>query len=68
MFDFSPRNKQSDKISDILNLKSEELNEKANLIEIKIPENCKEAILTSGAFEWEKAVVQELLVMYDCEV
>lgn len=69
LFDFSTKNKQSGKVSEILNLREEDdFNQEANLIEIKIPNSYKEAVKTPEASKWGEAMDQEMQVMYDREV
>ena len=62
------RNKQSGKVSEIMELNGENNLNEANLIEVRIPKNFKEAVKTPEVFKWREAMDQEMQIMYDSEV
>ena len=68
MLDFSGENKQSGKVSEIMELNDRDNLNETNLIEIRIPKNFKEAVKTLEASKWRKAMDQEMQVMYNQEV
>ncbi|GBM20396.1 hypothetical protein AVEN_222102-1 [Araneus ventricosus] len=62
LFNFSGKNTESGKVSDLLNLNE------ANLLEVRIPRTYEEAIKAHEASEWEEAMNRELKVMYERNV
>ncbi|GBM64646.1 hypothetical protein AVEN_91714-1 [Araneus ventricosus] len=62
LFNFSGKNTESGKVSDLLNLNEE------NLLEVKILRTYKEAIKASESSKWEDAMNRELKVMYEHNV
>ncbi|GBM65307.1 Retrovirus-related Pol polyprotein from transposon TNT 1-94 [Araneus ventricosus] len=62
LFNFSGKNIESGKVTDLLNLNE------ANLLEVRIPRTYKEAIKVPEASKWEDAMKQELKVMYERNV
>ncbi|GFR18287.1 retrovirus-related Pol polyprotein from transposon TNT 1-94 [Trichonephila clavata] len=65
LFNFSGKNSSSGKVADLLYLP---LEEEANLAEVRIPKNYKEATRTPEAADWKGAMDKEMQVMYDRKV
>ncbi|GBM92498.1 Retrovirus-related Pol polyprotein from transposon TNT 1-94 [Araneus ventricosus] len=62
LFNFSGKNTESGKVTDLLNLNE------ANLLEVRIPRTYKEAIKVLEASKWEDAMNRELKVMHERNV
>ncbi|GBN73280.1 Retrovirus-related Pol polyprotein from transposon TNT 1-94 [Araneus ventricosus] len=62
LFNFSGKNTETGKVTDLLNLNE------ANLLEVRIPRTYKEAIKVPEASKWEDAMNRELKVMHERNV